>query len=402
MTTSLRSVGLAVAVALLCGRAPARRRLQPRPPTPALPTHRDDDRPATTTFFGDTGLWFVPTAEVLPHGKWSVSGYRRGTNYIQGYTNVADFAGTFAVGIRDRAEIFGSFLVDTRIDRDVAPALRRNDPTFGGFVDRYPRVNQGWTGDNVGDFYVGAKINLLSESRQKPAALAVRGMVKLPTGDEDVGRQHRQGGLRVRLHRQQGSRRSSSKCRATAATSVRGEPGRLRHAERRVPLGRRRRLPVAEPAARHGELNGERAVERHGDVTGVAARWRRRQPARRCVVDTENLTRATVGLTCAGANGFFVGAGVSWNVPTKARSTRSSDDRDDAFGDYCDWQVRIGYHPGVRVYVPPPPAAAAAAPAAAAAAPNRPPTVQARLRSVHGGGRAERRRSRRRRRIPIG
>ena len=80
-----------------------------------------DTRPATTTFFGDTGLWFVPTAEVLPSGKWSVSGYRRGTDYIQGYTNVADFAGTFGVGIKDRAEIFGSFLVDTRIDRDTVP-----------------------------------------------------------------------------------------------------------------------------------------------------------------------------------------------------------------------------------------------------------------------------------------
>ncbi len=28
-----------------------------------------DTRPATTTFFGDTGLWLVPTAEVLPRGN---------------------------------------------------------------------------------------------------------------------------------------------------------------------------------------------------------------------------------------------------------------------------------------------------------------------------------------------
>src|SRR5262245_42026540 len=62
----------------------------------------DSTRPATTTFYGDTGLWFVPTAEVVAGGKWSGSGYRRGTNYIQGYTNVADFAGTVAVGIKDR------------------------------------------------------------------------------------------------------------------------------------------------------------------------------------------------------------------------------------------------------------------------------------------------------------
>ena len=145
-----------------------------------------ETRPATTTFFGDTGLWYVPTAEILANGKWSVSAYRRGTNWIQGYTNVADFNGTFAYGIKNRAEIFGAFLFDTRIDRDTYP-LFNSDPSFGGVIDRYPRVNQHWTGDNVGDFYLGAKINFWSEADQKPAAIAVRGMVKLPTGKKDIG-----------------------------------------------------------------------------------------------------------------------------------------------------------------------------------------------------------------------
>src|SRR5499427_150395 len=140
--------------------------------TQSSSTTTEETRPATTSF-GDTGLWFVPTAEVLPGGKWSASGYRRGTNYVQGYTNVGDFAGTFAVGIRDRAEIFGSFLFDTRIDRDVRPVFL-SDGTFGGVVDRYPRVNQYWTGDHVGDFYLGAKINLLSEHENDPVAFAFR------------------------------------------------------------------------------------------------------------------------------------------------------------------------------------------------------------------------------------
>ena len=48
-------------------------------------------RPATTTASGDTGLWYVPTAEVLAKGKWSVSGYRQSFNYKQGFSNVADF-----------------------------------------------------------------------------------------------------------------------------------------------------------------------------------------------------------------------------------------------------------------------------------------------------------------------
>jgi hypothetical protein len=185
MTTALRSIGLTAAACALWALGVTAAGAQ-TPPATSTGAPADATRPATTTFFGDTGLWFLPTAEVLPDGTWSVSGYRRGTDYIQGYTNVADFAGTFAYGIKHRAEIFGSFLVDTRIDRDVR-RLFVNDPTYGGFVDRYPLVKTPWTGDNLGDFYVGAKVNLWSESQQKPAAIAVRGIVKLPTANSDVG-----------------------------------------------------------------------------------------------------------------------------------------------------------------------------------------------------------------------
>jgi len=153
MTTSLRLSTLTAACMLFAAGAGA------QTPSPSTTTNSqtstaataEETRPATTTFFGDTGLWFVPTGEVLANKKWSVSAYRRGTNWVQGYTNVADFNGTFAVGLGDRAELFGAFLVDTRIDRDVRPVFV-NDPTFGGVIDRYPRVNQYWTGDNVGDF----------------------------------------------------------------------------------------------------------------------------------------------------------------------------------------------------------------------------------------------------------
>jgi outer membrane protein OmpA-like peptidoglycan-associated protein len=72
------------------------------------------------------------------------------------------------------------------------------------------------------------------------------------------------------------------------------------------------------------------------------------------VSNTENITRATLGLTFQAKNGFFAGAGVSWNVPTRARSASFTDDTD-VIGDYYDMQFRIGYHPGVKVYVPPPP-----------------------------------------------
>ena len=109
MTTVLRSSTFAVAFVCLSTAALAQTPAPPPSPTPSATSASDSEtRPATTTFFGDTGIWYVPTGEVLPNGKWSATVYRRGTIWIQGYTNVADFAGTFAYGIKDRAEIFGS------------------------------------------------------------------------------------------------------------------------------------------------------------------------------------------------------------------------------------------------------------------------------------------------------
>ena len=155
---------------------------QPAGSEPAVPTVRF----ATTTVNGDTGLWFVPTAEVLARGKWSASAYRVGLNYREGFTNVSDVPVTFGYGITGRAELFGSLNVVTRIDRDLRP-LFTNDPKVGGVVGRYPLVNQGWSGNKFGDLTVGVKFNLKSEADQKSPALAVRGMIKLPTASKDEG-----------------------------------------------------------------------------------------------------------------------------------------------------------------------------------------------------------------------
>ena len=54
-----------------------------------------DERPATTTIMGDTGLWFVPTGEVLKAKDWSVSGYRANWDVHQGFTDISHFIGTF-------------------------------------------------------------------------------------------------------------------------------------------------------------------------------------------------------------------------------------------------------------------------------------------------------------------
>jgi len=131
-------------------------------PQSAFLTASDERRPATTSFLGDTGIWYVPTAEVLQGGTWAVGAGRRGTNYVQGSSNVADFAGSVAVGIGQRVEVFGAFLFDTRINRNDGPVFTPDDARDGGIAARYPRVNESWTGNNVGDLYVGTKVNLMS------------------------------------------------------------------------------------------------------------------------------------------------------------------------------------------------------------------------------------------------
>jgi outer membrane protein OmpA-like peptidoglycan-associated protein len=310
-----------------------------------------DLRPATTTFFGDTGLWFVPTGEVLPRGKWSVSGYRRGTNFIQGYTNVADFDGTFGIGIGDRAEIFGAFLVDTRIDRDVRPMFV-NDPTFGGIIAAYPKVHQPWTGDNLGDFYIGAKVNLLSESRRSPAAVAIRGLLKLPTGKSDVGNGtgKADGELDLIVSKEFAKMVEWS---GYGGYEVLGKPAGFDTASGALHWGTGVGFPSRNIVRVTAELTGAIPSQTTTTILAGTTVVGTDGTSALTVSNTEKLTRATIGLTFQSKKGFFVGVGGSWNMPTQARDLRFTDENQ--LGDYYDWQVRIGYHPGVRTYAPPPP-----------------------------------------------
>ena len=311
-----------------------------------------ETRPATTTFNGDTGLWYVPTAEVLGKGQWSATVYRRGTNWVQGYTKVADFAGTFAYGVGDRAEVFGSFLVDTRIDRDIRPIFV-NDPAFGGFIDRYPKVNQYWTGDNVGDLYVGAKYNIWSEYRGNPAALAVRGMIKLPTGKTDAGVSTGKADFSI-----DGvvSKEAAKLVEVSGYGGYewRGNPDGFNTPGGAFRWGTGLTFPSRNFLRVVGELNG---FVPSSDVATTATALTGVDLSRSPLTsNTENITRATLGLTLQTKKGLFFGAGVSWNVPTRGRSG-SFTDEPDVIGDYYDMQFRIGYHPGVKVHVPPPPPA---------------------------------------------
>jgi outer membrane protein OmpA-like peptidoglycan-associated protein len=345
---------------------------QNQPATTGTSPSSEETRPATTTFFGDTGLWFVPTAEVLPRGKWSVSGYRRGTNYIQGFSNVGDFAGTFGIGVANHLEIFGSFLFDTRIDRDIRPIFVANDEA-GGIVDRYPRVNRGWTGDNPGDFYIGAKVNFITQADNDPAALAVRALIKAPTGDDAAGVSTGKADVAFDFI---GSADVNSVVELSAYVGyeVRGKPSGIDIPNGAFRWGGGAGFPSRSPLRGIVELNGLLPNEDAATITGtrITAVDGSISPI---VSATENITRLNLGVTWQHTNGFFLGGGLAWNLPTRSRDGFNADS--DPTGDYADWQVRLGYHPGARRYVPPPPPPPPAPMKPAPVPENRPPTVQA-------------------------
>ena len=179
MTRSLRCLGLAALCALWAASAGAQTpsattttSVQSWNPNLVLGRTRRRlgrrRRPSSATL--DCGLFRPARSSATVSGRSAATGAARTTSRASATSAMSPARSPSAS--RTARRLFGSFLVDTRIDRDLRPLFIDN-ADVGGIVDRDPRVHQGWTGDNVGDFYLGAKINLWSEFRQHPAALAV-------------------------------------------------------------------------------------------------------------------------------------------------------------------------------------------------------------------------------------
>jgi outer membrane protein OmpA-like peptidoglycan-associated protein len=349
-----------------------------------------DVRPATTTFLGDTGLWYVPTGEILPARKWSLSAYRVNFDDNQGFSDVSNWPVTFAFGVRDRAELFGSFVVVNRIDRDVRPLFlaSASSPQLeanrraGGFVPQNPLARAPWSGNNAGDLWLGAKINLASQWRQQAAAFAVRAMVKAPTGDTDSGASTGKADVAVDAI---ASREWNGRVELSGYGGfiVRGAPDEV-EATNGVRWGVGAAFPSRKGLRLTAEIDGEvytkdtlkTKVLFLGDDGSFA-------PAGFAYEMKSPLTM-NLGLTWQHRGGFFAGAGWTWRANMNSRDEFLPAFTNGA-GDKMDIVGRIGYHPGVRIYAPPPPPMPPPPPAAAA---NRPPMVRARCQpcTVNVGG----------------
>ncbi len=361
----LQSVPLAILLSAAAAPVLAQSSAGQTPPPAPPPT---ETRPATTTVNGDTGLWFVPTGEVVPAKKYAISAYRVNFDRDQGFTDVSDWPVTFAFGAGDRAEIFGAWTLVRRIDRDVRPLFISDQTTAGGLVNEHPFVRQGWSGNQLGDFWVGAKINLTSQWKQQPVAFAVRGMIKLPTAkteDEGVGTGKTDFAFDAIVSKEVNARVEVS---GYGGFIFRGDPDNIDLAN-----GLRWGFGVGVPSRKSlrftAELHGESYLSDAVTITNpvptpLVAADGSIPPT---ITDLTSPVNATFGLTWQGKNGVFAGAGIGWNLHMNGRSSFISG-FEDRTGDNAGWQFRLGYHPGVRVYVPPapppppPPAPVAAAP----------------------------------------
>ena len=240
-------------------------------PQAAQPTHPDtgvtDDtgetRPATTTFMGDTGLWFVPTGEVLPAKRWSFSVYRVNFDYNQGFTDVSNWPVTFGVGLGDRAELFGAVHAVRRIDRDVRPLFFTGRPARAAWsttIRSSRRAGRTTSSATSGSAPRSTYVAVASSSRWPSR---VRGMIKLPTAKDDeegVGTGKPDFAVDAIVSKEINERVELS---GFGGFIVPRQPGRRRAVER-VPLGLRRGLPDAqEPAADRGTAR-RGVLRRHG------------------------------------------------------------------------------------------------------------------------------------------
>jgi outer membrane protein OmpA-like peptidoglycan-associated protein len=332
---------------------------------------RVDTRTSTTTISGDTGLWFVPTGEILPARNWSLSAYRVNFDYDQGFTDLSRWPVTFGFGVADRMELFGAFTAVTRIDRDLRPLFNPLLPEVGGVLNEYPFVNSGWSGNRIGDVWVGAKFNLTSQRRQQPVAFAVRGTVKLPTASDDDGAGTGRADFAVDGV---ASREFNERVELSAFGGMifRGDPDTY-DLQNGIRWGIGAGIPSRHSLRFTAELHGEHYLDDAVHFIGTL-------PAQGTVlVPIDSLQdgpiNASLGLTWQGSKGLFVGAGVNFSLAIDGRSEAGS--FDDEAGDAIGFEFRIGFHPGVRGYVasalaPPPP------PPPSAAQQNRPPSVRAR------------------------
>ena len=320
-----------------------------------------DSRPGGNTVFGDTGIWFVPTGETLPKGKWSGGVQLVNFDRSEGFSDITDIGGMFAFGASDRIEIFGTFGA-RRIDADLVPVARNGQP-------QDYLINKGWS-TGIGDAWVGAKFNITSQASNNGYATALRVMAKLPAASQDDGLGTGKFDFQFDLI---GSREFKQKVElsADAGIKLRGQPEGYNLTPGFV-WGIAGAFPSRSKFRVIGEMKGEALFDQSQTFTGTNP-----APGMPREWDPDATRDLFGGFQFNASSGFYFGAGLTYTASyfLHRRDFQTSEDSD---FDRLGLQVRLGYYPGTNTFAPPAATVTPTAPPTPALPPNRAPTVKAR------------------------
>jgi outer membrane protein OmpA-like peptidoglycan-associated protein len=279
--------------------------------------------PATPTYEGTTGLFHMPTAYTLPKGRFSFSLFRDNLDRDPKDEDISIHGLSLGFGLSSRFEIYGNIGLQNRIDAD---ALFQP-----GYVNDYPFVSTPWE-TGRGDVKVGFKFGFLNDYYGDPLGLALRGFVKIPTADEDLGLGTGKvswGGDLI-LSKSLGTK---ADIHGSIGYQVNGDPDD-------VELSNALKLAagINIPACTWLQLQAEIMNTRYGDGD---------------FEQTDPLD-LVVGPVLWIKPGFFIRPAISWNLNFDDRGLNQSSKS------WTGRHISIGYHPGwgcreIAVAAPPPP-----------------------------------------------
>ena len=316
---------------------------------------------------GDAGLWWVPIADTNGKKRWRAEAARISRNNPEGHMNVANFTAAVSYGLGERTDVYASWDVITRADRDTSTLFITTDPERGGVFTANPYARSSWSGNKLGDLRLGTKYALLSEAAGNKVGLAGRFTATLPTAQADAG-----GGFGAPAIDMSGV---LSKW-ATPKVVVSSEVGFLLRKNPSDPIevhvpnvwhwGGGIGITPNDHWLIHSEFMGENPRRDNAKLDGtlVATDGSLSPP----VNTVDNTQHYTAGVTWFASNGFFIGGEARWDWPMLDRVAAAKQQSND----YLDYYVRIGWSPLHRQPPPPPPVTPTAPTPPPAAAPPAP------------------------------
>lgn len=308
-------------------------------------------RPMTSTYFGDAGLFHIPSAYTISKGKTSFNLFRDNIDRLHKNLDSSMLGLALGYGLSSKAEVFANFGVRRNdVDAVIAP----------GFPNDYPRAGRqttspGWQ-SGASDATVGLKYKFLDDYMGDAIGLALRPTVKLPTAsfDKGLGTGKVSAGIDLLLSKKLGGN-----------ANIHGLVGYVKNSD---PDG----INIGD-ALRWGggiEFPVWSKIQMQAEVLGTDYR-----EANFAQVDPVDLVVGPV---------FYLGDKGLFIRPAYSRNLHFTND-----GSKCDWktfsgmQLALGLAPGAlarEIFVPPPPPpppppAPPVAPVAPTKPADRPPTV---------------------------